>query len=157
MKARLIFTMAGSAAFTAALVFGVFGWQIANGTETGSTTTTAAPVLIPGPPGPQGPPGPPGSDGENGESIIGPQGPPGPRGLPGVDGEDGTDGASVQGPPGEPGPPGESIVGPAGPTGPPGPPGPAGADCPPGFTLTEIGVHQRIPEDVDRTITVCAQ
>jgi hypothetical protein len=39
--------------------------------------------------------------------------------------------------------------------GPPGPPGESFA-CPPGFTLTELAVHQREPVDADPTIYVCA-
>ena len=28
--------------------------------------------------------------------------------------------------------------------------------CPPGFSATELGVHERDPADVTRTVVVCA-
>ena len=72
---RAIYLLAAAAGLAVLLIVGVFGWQIASGVDTTARlsrpSTTAPPVLIPGPPGP---PGRPGRDGVDGETVVGPPG-----------------------------------------------------------------------------------
>jgi len=60
--------------------------------------------------------------------------------------------AGTVGPPGPQGPAGD-----AGPQGPQGPQGPPGPTCPPGFTATTLGLHEREPDDITVTVLVCVQ
>ena len=129
----------------------------------------------PGPHGDQGNVGPPGVQGEpGGPGPAGPAGPPGlpgqpgPSGAPGEPGEDGKKGKTGQpGPAGEPGKHGPAAarasqvhrdpaahrvqLGAPAPT----PTDPADVFCPPGFTFSEIEVHQRAPVDQDLAVWVC--
>lgn len=98
--------------------------------------TIPIPVPVTGLPGRDGRNGADGEDGEDGQTIIGPEGPPGSS-IIGPKGDTGATGADSQ------------VPGPIGPIGAPGP------NCPEGFHLEEVSVHQREPVDRDLPITVC--